>query len=175
MNASDLTLEANAPTLDLETLFAQHYSGVARAIAKLIRNPSRAEELAVDVFLKWKPTAANPETAKAHLYRIAICAGLDELRAKARWNRFEGLLQMLRPPQTPEQIHMAKDQYDKVGKILSSMSRNQAALILLRAEGLTYEELASALKINPASVGTLLSRAQKQFKKEYEKRYGTTE
>jgi RNA polymerase sigma-70 factor, ECF subfamily len=32
--------------------------------------------------------------------------------------------------------------------------------------------LAAALKLNPASVGTLLSRAQQAFRKEYIQRYG---
>jgi RNA polymerase sigma-70 factor (ECF subfamily) len=45
-------------------------------------------------------------------------------------------------------------------------------LLLLRGQGLLYEELAAALSINPASVGTLLSRAKAAFRKEYVKRYG---
>jgi RNA polymerase sigma-70 factor (ECF subfamily) len=45
-------------------------------------------------------------------------------------------------------------------------------LLLLRSHGLSYGELASALHLNPASVGTLLSRAQDAFRKEYIKRYG---
>jgi RNA polymerase sigma-70 factor (ECF subfamily) len=44
--------------------------------------------------------------------------------------------------------------------------------LLLRSNGLSYEEVANALELNPASVGTLLSRAQQAFRKEYIKRYG---
>ena len=33
--------------------------------------------------------------------------------------------------------------------------------------------LAAALELNPASIGTLLTRAQDAFRKEYIKRYGT--
>jgi RNA polymerase sigma-70 factor (ECF subfamily) len=44
--------------------------------------------------------------------------------------------------------------------------------LLLRNQGFSYEEIASALHLNPASVGTLLSRAQMAFRKEYVKRYG---
>ena len=45
-------------------------------------------------------------------------------------------------------------------------------MLLLRSEDLSYEELAGALDLNPASVGTLLSRAQEAFRKEYIKKYG---
>jgi DNA-directed RNA polymerase specialized sigma24 family protein len=37
-------------------------------------------------------------------------------------------------------------------------------LLLLRAEGLSYRELADALGIAEASVGTLLARAKTQFR-----------
>ena len=50
----------------------------------------------------------------------------------------------------------------------------QAELLLLRSDGLSYEEVASALELNPGSVGTLLGRAQRAFRKEYLKRYGTS-
>ena len=43
---------------------------------------------------------------------------------------------------------------------------------MLRSHGLTYEELANAPGLNAASIGTLLSRAQHTFRKEYIKRYG---
>ena len=47
-----------------------------------------------------------------------------------------------------------------------------AELLVLRSQDLSYDELASALDLNPASIGTLLSRAQQAFRKEYIKRYG---
>ena len=52
------------------------------------------------------------------------------------------------------------------------MPMRQTELLLLRHDGASYEELASTLELNPASVGTLLSRAQQAFRKEYLKRYG---
>jgi RNA polymerase sigma-70 factor (ECF subfamily) len=49
----------------------------------------------------------------------------------------------------------------------------EAELLILRSSGLTYGELAGALGLNPASVGTLIARAQQAFRKEYVKQYGT--
>jgi len=53
------------------------------------------------------------------------------------------------------------------------MATRQAELLLLRAEGFSYGELASALDLNPLSVGKLLSRALQTFRKEYLKKYGS--
>jgi len=52
------------------------------------------------------------------------------------------------------------------------MKNSQAELLILRSDGFTYEEIAMALKLNPASVGTLLNRAEEAFRKAYVKRYG---
>ena len=56
--------------------------------------------------------------------------------------------------------------------MLARMEGRRAELLLLRSGGLSYDELAEALALNPASVGTLLSRAQQTFRKEYIKLYG---
>ena len=56
--------------------------------------------------------------------------------------------------------------------MLAAIDFRTAELLLLRSDGLSYEELASALEMNPKSVGSLLSRAQETFRKEYIKRYG---
>jgi DNA-directed RNA polymerase specialized sigma24 family protein len=39
--------------LDLETIFYAQYERISRVIAGVTRDPARAEELAVEVFLKW--------------------------------------------------------------------------------------------------------------------------
>ena len=74
---------------------------------------------------------------------------------------------------TPEEIRAANEEQDKspfgAGR---RFEPRQAELLLLRSHGLSYDEFASALDLNPASIGTLLSRAQQAFRKEYIKRYG---
>jgi RNA polymerase sigma-70 factor (ECF subfamily) len=45
-------------------------------------------------------------------------------------------------------------------------------LLLLRADGLSYDEVAAVAHLNPSSIGTFISRAQRAFRKEYVRRYG---
>lgn len=159
--------------LDLESVFAAHYRRVARTIALAIGDLGRAEELAVDVFLKWAQngvaTGPNPE---GWLYRTAANLAIDELRKQTRRARFDRLFQWKRDPATPEEIHSAKQERDQVRMVLGTMQRRQAELLVLRTQGFSYEELASALGLNRASIGTLLRRAEQAFRKEYIAKYG---
>src|SRR6185503_17862186 len=52
---------AEAP-FDIETIFRAQYERIARIIARVIEDPARAEELAVEVFLKlWRNPRAQGE------------------------------------------------------------------------------------------------------------------
>jgi RNA polymerase sigma-70 factor, ECF subfamily len=164
---------AEEEPFDFEATFRGQYGRIARLIARVVRDPSRAEELAVEVFLKlWRTPQAQGEKAGAWLYRTAVRRGLDELRRQTRRERYERLLGSSRTAATPEEIHSANEQRNKVRTVLAVIPARQSELLALRSQGLNYEEVASALEINPASIGTLLSRAQQAFRKEYVKRYG---
>src|SRR5262249_23994730 len=100
---------------------------------------------------------------------------LDELRKQTRRVRYESLFGISRStlsPPTPEEIHAAKVGQEKVRMILALIEPRQAEFLVLRSHGFNYDEVASILDLNPASVGTLVSRAQQAFRKEYIKRYG---
>ena len=174
-----------APTVDdavdntqrLNLMFRAHYARIARVIGRVIRDQARAEELAVDVFLKWWRTpSAHGEHAEGWLVRVAIRLALDELRRVNRRRRLDHVLRVMRlAPPTPGDVYDARDEQDKVRMGLAAMSRRSAALLFLRSEGLSYQELAAGLNLNPSSVGSLLARAQTTFRREYEKRYGSTD
>jgi RNA polymerase sigma-70 factor (ECF subfamily) len=74
---------------------------------------------------------------------------------------------------TPEEVHAAAEERDQVRQTLAVLRERQVELLILRASGLSYDELAAALGLNRASVGTLIARAQQAFRKEYIQLYGT--
>ena len=60
--AAETTVRAEAPddSFDFEALFQAHYRRIARVIHRVIQDPSRADELAVDVFCKlWRHSSAH--------------------------------------------------------------------------------------------------------------------
>lgn len=161
---------------EIEEVFRTQYDRIACVIARVIRDPARAEELAVEVFLKWsKQRRSDDDNAKGWLYRTAVRLSLDELRRERRRTRFESMLHIASRVPTPEDVLATTEEAARVRNVLSSIDRRYAELLLLRNEGLSYLEAASVLALNPASVGTLLSRAQDAFRKEYAKRYGRPE
>lgn len=169
-------LNAEEAGFDIEAVFRARYDRVARLIARVVRDPARAEELAVEVFLKlWRNQKAQSGNVEGWLYRVALRKGLDELRRRTRRVRYEGLLGIVRAkhtPATPEEIHSASEEQDRVRLVLAALEPRQSGFLVLRSQGFSYDEVASTLKLNRASIGTLLGRAQQAFRKEYIKRYG---
>jgi RNA polymerase sigma-70 factor, ECF subfamily len=167
---------ATAAQVDIDALFRIHYPRVARIIARVVRDHGRSEELAVEVFLKlWHNKKAHDENVEGWLYRVAVRTGIDALRRQTRRAHYERLFAWVRPsgaPATPEQIHSASQEQERVRATLAAIDPRQAQFLLLRSHDFTYEEVASILKLNSASVGTFVSRAQESFRKEYIKKYG---
>jgi RNA polymerase sigma-70 factor (ECF subfamily) len=158
---------------DFEALFHAHHERISRVITRVIRDPGRAEEIAVEVFWKlWRNPRAQSENPGGWLYRAAVRLSLNELRRHGRAARNESLSAVDSEPPDPEQVRAATEEQEHVRTVLAAIQSRQAELLLLRATGLSYEEVASALELNPASIGTLISRAQQAFRKEYVKRYG---
>ena len=173
MNAIS-AIAGSAPAPDFDQTFSAHYDRIARVIRRVIHDPARAEDLAVEVFLKlWRNPAAQGDQTQAWLYRAAVRKALDELRRRTRRSRYEALCGFGRGNATPEDVRAASEAQDQVRRVLAALQPRQAELLLLRSDELSYAEIAAALELNPASVGTLLARAQTAFRKEYEKHYGT--
>jgi RNA polymerase sigma-70 factor (ECF subfamily) len=169
---------ADETRVDFETIFHAQYKRMCRVIVRVLRDPARAEELAVEVFLKWsRHPNAHGDKAEGWLYRTAVREALDELRRQTQRARYERLFAFIPSGKacgspTPEDVRAAKENQQTVRVVLSALDRRQAQLLLLRSEGFSYDELASTLDLNPSSVGTFLARAQQAFRKEYIKRYG---
>lgn len=158
--------------VELDAIFLAQYPRIARVIASVIQDPARAEEIAVEVFLKWsaKP-AAQGTSAEGWLYRVAVRMAHNELRRRIRRTRYESLFNFIRRIDTPEELLASRQEQQRIDVVLSAIGPRNAALLALRSSGFSYAELASALELNPASVGTLLARAQREFRKEYIERY----
>ncbi len=73
---------------------------------------------------------------------------------------------------SPEQLHSAAEDQRQVRTVLATLKHRDSELLILRSEGLSYEETAEILGLREISIGTLLRRAQDAFRKEYVKRYG---
>jgi RNA polymerase sigma-70 factor, ECF subfamily len=166
-------VDADTATFDFEAAFESHFRSVARVIFRVVQDPSRAEELAVDVFWKLsRHSRARGPNFAAWLYRSAVRAGLDELRKRSRRQKYEHLFGLRARSGDPEEVRQVAEHRTRITTVLAALKSRDAQLVALRAEGLSYAELAHTLELNSRSVGTMLSRAQESFRKEYVNRYG---
>jgi len=167
-------VEIEAESFDFEAFFHAHYERIARVIARVVGDRARAEDVAADAFWKlWRTPRAHGVGAGGWLYRTAVRMALNDLRSGRRRLRYEALAGDAPGLPTPEEVHAAAEEREQVRQVLASLRNREAELLILRSSGLAYDELAAALHLNPASVGTLIARAQQAFRKEFIKRYGT--
>ena len=165
--------ETRAIPFDFEAFFHDHYLRLARILARIVGDYGRAEDLASEALWKlWRTEQAHGEKAGGWLYRTAVRIGLNDLRSHRRRNRYESLSDV--PPgfQTPEEARAAEEEREQVRRVLALLRPREAELLILYSSELSYEEIAAALELNPASVGTLIARARQAFRKEFVKQYG---
>ena len=158
---------------DTGQLFHLYYPRIARVIARIVNDPSRAEELAADVFWKFmRNSNAQQANPAGWLYRAGIRRAIDELRRQQRREKYHRLLGFLGTAPSPEHLHSVAQDQQQVRTVLAALKHRDSELLILRSEGLSYEETAEILGLSETSIGTLLRRAQNAFRKEYVKRYG---
>ena len=166
-------VEAAGAAFDFDAFFLAHYARAARTIARVTGDPARAEDVAAEAFWKlWRTPTARGDSAAGWLYRTALRLALNELRGRARRERYESLAALPGAAATPEESRASGEERERVRAVLAALEERDAELLLLRASGFRYQEAAAALEINAASVGTLVARAQRAFRKEYVRRYG---
>ena len=158
-----------------EDLFLQNWDKVYGVLFRLTGDRAEAEDLALETFLRlWQRPPAQEQTLAGWLYRVATNLGYNALRSAGRRSRHEldaGMEALVVNGGSPNPAKEAERSEDRqrVQQILQQMQARQAQLLILRHAGLSYQEIADALNVAPASVGTLLVRAEKEFIRLYEK------
>lgn len=164
-----------------ETIFLAYYERILALLIRLVGQRSQAEELANEVFCKlYSQPAAVWSNPASWLYRTATNVGIDAIRASSRRTRHEkaaSLHLQSSAPGEPDPLHsvLNEEQRRQIRAVLTSMKPAQAQLLLMRAGGSSYKELAEAIGVAPGSIGTLLNRAEAEFRKRYLKLTGQKE
>jgi RNA polymerase sigma-70 factor (ECF subfamily) len=171
------TAVANAAS-DFEALFQDFYPKLARLLYRVTGDIGRAEEVAAEAFCRLhRRPPAKSLNVEGWLYRTGLRLALDQLRRQRRRERYEHLAAQVgfstsRQPSDGFSEFDQSDERQCVRRVLASLKRTHANLLVLDSEGLNYAELAAALELKRSSVGTLLFRARRAFRKEYLRRYG---
>lgn len=164
-----------------EALFHRHYDRVYGLLFRLVGNRAEAEDLAQEVFFKLYRHAftgrflaiRREHNIGGWLYRTATNAGYNAIRGrKRRWQRDILLVPDSGGSAAAEQEAERREAQTAVRMVLARLPPRQTQLLLLRQMGLSYAECAAACDIAPGSVGTLLARAAKAFRRAYKEEIG---
>jgi RNA polymerase sigma-70 factor (ECF subfamily) len=168
-----------AANAGLENTFRLHYPRLVGVLARITGDRGQAEELASEVFcrLSARPALFRPDSnLDGWLYRTAVNLGLDALRTEGRRRRKEQAAgtEVARNSSGSDPLSdmLRSEQRSRVQAVLTELKPVSANLLLLRHAGFSYAELAEALAMNRASVGTLLARAATEFEKKYRSLHG---
>jgi len=166
--------------VEFETLFREHWPRVYGVIFRIVGDPDEAEDLALEAFLKLYGKMDGSGSLKVlpmrgslsgWLYRVATNLGLNALRARKRRVQYEleaGKISLERShPENPAVAVERAEERQRVRQILSQMKPRSAKILVLRHSGLSYTEIAAAIRVSPNSIGKLLSRAEKDFERRY--------
>src|SRR5258706_2801715 len=96
-------LSAEGAPFDFEATFRAQYDRIARVIARVVRDPARADELAVEVFLQfWRGPQTQGRKNEGWLYKGLGPKGLGVARDRGSPYPFERLFALLRAGAKPE-------------------------------------------------------------------------
>jgi DNA-directed RNA polymerase specialized sigma24 family protein len=62
---------------------------------------------------------------------------------------------------------LREEQARLVREVLALIKPAQAQLLILRASGLSYKQLAESLEVKMSGIGTMLNRAEEEFRTRY--------
>lgn len=135
----------------------------------MVGDSREAEEIVSDVFVKiWQQRERLPvEGFKYYLYKAVKNTALNYLKRSGRQaaHRVAWEVQVNRTPTpTPEELFISKEHLGMIRQAIQGLPpRCRQVFILVKEEGLSYEEVASLLEISKATVNVQMTIAVKKI------------
>jgi RNA polymerase sigma-70 factor (ECF subfamily) len=156
---------------DVERLFREYHDPLVRYLTRRLGDRDWAEEVAQETFLR----ALRQETIvneRAWLFAVATNLVRDEARKDQRRRRHLELLfaeerEREREEPGPTSLEQAQEQAF-ARRALDGLAERDRLALLMREEGLDYNEIAEALELSVGSIGTTLARARRRLAESYE-------
>ena len=156
---------------EFRVVFLRHYARIVGILVRLLGDRSHAEEVASDAFwrLYRQPALQVDGNIGGWLYRTAANLGIDVLRASGRRRQYEEAAARVRDEgrSSPLDALLREEECRRVRAVLASIKPSSAQLLILRTSGFSYKELADVLDVKVSGIGTMLNRAQEEFRNRY--------
>ena len=116
-----------------------------------------------------------PTNPRPWLFAVALNLARDDGRQAVRRDRQLALLageQAGAAAPAPDQLLERDERAAAVRAALDTLSETDRSALLLKAEGFSYEEIASAIGLAKGAIGTTLARARRRLVEAYRAREG---
>ena len=156
---------------DAGRLFRTYHATLVRYLTRRLGDRDWAEEVAQETFVRAlrQQTMVNE---RAWLFTVANNLVRDEARRDARRRKHLILLraeEQERELAEPEPTSMERAAEQAMARrAVDTLAERDRDALLMKEEGLSYEEIARALDLSVGSVGTTLSRARRRLMEAYE-------
>lgn len=168
----DAELVRNAGAGDAQAASALVRRHLPRMVAlgrRMLNDPTEAEDVAQDVFLRvwreaprWKPGAAKFET---WMHRVALNLCYDRLRRRREKTDPDAGLDVADGAPLASEIWLVRQRATKVGAALALLpERQRSAIELVHFQELTNIDAAETLEISVEALESLLARGRRALK-----------
>lgn len=144
------------PEEKVELLFRQYYSPLCKSLFRTLRDPSLAEDIVQEVFLKiWdkRATLSIDAGISAYLYRASYNTALNFLKSQKTNLDIEGLTETLRDNENAEKdLNFQETEAHVLRAIGALPPKTKLVFSMSRFEELSYREIAERLDISLKSV-----------------------
>lgn len=144
-------------------LFHEHGAGVYRFATALLHNAQDAEDVVQETFLKLLQhleSGGNTDNLRGWLFTVAAHAARDRQRRGMRWLPWTSAHDRgVDPPPLPDEDGRRR----ALRASIRHLPERDRLLLALRAQGLSYREIASAAGVKESSVGQFLARAVERW------------
>jgi len=154
----------------METVVAEHESGLLRYAARLLNSRSAAEDVVQSVFIKlfraWGEGLRPSERLKAWLYRVTHNEAVDHIRRESRLQELHARHAAEQPADCPDGVNCAGPEEKRQEVLLHLQGldpREQQVLLLRLEEGLSYKEIADVTGRTVGNVGNILHHAVRKL------------
>ncbi len=151
----------------IEELYAQYHQPLLRMLYRRTGDQDRAEDIAHETFAR--AIATPPDNPRPWLFAVALNLVRDDGRRAVRQGRRLQLLKAEAVTHAPA----ADDEYERLNKnrmvraALDQLRDIDREILLLKAEGFDYDEIAAATGLAKGAIGTTLARARRRLVEEF--------
>lgn len=147
-------------------LVERHTRPLGAHAARMLRNPSEAEEVVQEVFMRlWKQAPSYRPDAKLRTFLFGIAHNLCVDRLRARRPHSEAALEQLSSHERPSGSLAERERSARVqAEVAALPERQRAALSLVHFEELSNIEAARLLDVSVEALESLLARGRRSLR-----------